>query len=152
MFFYIPYYSDIVRINPRVEVRQGKVSEILGTNGVEGVLINSERLEADGVFILRESVPAEQLVSGITLNDGAIAVNHKLETNIPGLFAAGDCTGQPYQLVKAAGEGGTAALQAIKYLDALERDESANAALRATGAQPPDPQTPEIPVPQLLLH
>ena len=57
------------------------------------------------------------------MDKGAIKVNHNLETNIPGLFAAGDCTGQPYQLLKATGEGATAALWAIKYLDALKNQE-----------------------------
>lgn len=42
----------------------------------------------------------------------------KMETNIPGLFAAGDCTGRPYQLAKAVGEGQVAALNAVKFLDA----------------------------------
>lgn len=147
--YYVPYYADIVRLDPRVELRKGKVSEIIGTGGVEGVMLNGERLEADGVFILRENVPAEQLVSGLKMVEGAVGVNHNLETNIPGLFAAGDCTGQPYQLVKAAGEGGTAALQAIKYLDVLGRD-SARELVHA-GARREAP-VPEVPVPQLTIH
>jgi thioredoxin reductase (NADPH) len=78
----------------------------------------------DGVFIIRDTLPAEQLVYGLEMENSAIKVNHKLETNMPGLFAAGDCTGQPYQLLKAAGEGGAAALQAIKYLDSLKAPNS----------------------------
>ncbi|MHB1405852.1 MAG: NAD(P)/FAD-dependent oxidoreductase [Desulfitobacteriaceae bacterium] len=147
--YYVPYYADIVRLDPRVEVRHGKVSEILGSTGVQGIMLNGEALHADGVFILRENVPAEQLVSGLALVEGTIAVNHNLETNIPGLFAAGDCTGQPYQLAKAAGEGGTAALQAIKFLDALERDSTHE--LIHAGAAPEAPG-PQVPVPQLTLH
>ncbi|HEX3015105.1 MAG TPA: thioredoxin reductase, partial [Desulfobacteria bacterium] len=37
-----------------------------------------------------------------------------------GVFAAGDCTGKPYQLAKAVGEGATAALSAVKYLESLK--------------------------------
>ena len=39
-----------------------------------------------------------------------------MKTNLPGLFAAGDITGQPYQYIKAAGQGNVAALSAVNYL------------------------------------
>ncbi len=108
-------------MDSRVEVKKGKVIEISGAPQVETLKLDQENLLVDGVFILRESLPAEQLVPGLTLVEGAVEVNHQQETNIPGLFAAGDCTGQPYQLAKATGEGATAALQAIKYLDGLKQ-------------------------------
>ena len=47
---------------------------------------------------------------------GGIVVGEKMQTNIPGIFAAGDCTGVPYQLAKAAGDGNIAALSACDYL------------------------------------
>ena len=56
---------------------------------------------------------------GLKTEDGHIAVNRRMETNIAGLFAAGDCTGRPYQYIKAAGEGNVAAHSAIEYLDKL---------------------------------
>lgn len=118
--YYIPYYSDVLRLDPRIEVKKGEVKEIAGDGTVEQIMLGEEQLPVEGVFILRETLPAEQLVSGLDMEEGAIKVNHKLETSLPGLFAAGDCTGQPYQLIKAAGEGGTAALQAVKYLDNLK--------------------------------
>lgn len=118
--YYIPYYSNILRLDPRIEVKKDKVREIAGDSTVKQVVLGEEQLPVDGVFILRDSLPAEQLVSGLEMEEGAIKVNHKLETSLPGLFAAGDCTGQPFQLIKAAGEGGTAALQAVKYLDNLK--------------------------------
>lgn len=118
--YYVPYYSEVVRLDPRIEVKNSKVEGILGNQSVEKIDLGEEQLPVDGVFIMRETLPAEQLVPGLEMEGGAIKVNHKLETNVPGLFAAGDCTGQPYQLIKSAGEGGTAALQAIKYLDNLK--------------------------------
>lgn len=122
--YYIPYYNDLLHLDQRVEVKKSKVSGILGSQGVEFLKLEEEELAVDGVFIMRETLPAEQLISGLEMEEGAIKVNHKLETNIPGLFAAGDCTGQPYQLIKAAGEGGTAALHAVKYLDNVMTEES----------------------------
>lgn len=120
--YYIPYYSDALNLDPRVEIKKAKVKGIVGTESVEQIDLGEEQLAVDGVFIMRDTLPAEQLISGLEMDEGgAIKVNHKLETSIPGLFAAGDCTGQPYQLIKAAGEGGTAALQAVKYLDGLKK-------------------------------
>ncbi|MDP4160521.1 MAG: NAD(P)/FAD-dependent oxidoreductase [Bacillota bacterium] len=118
--YYIPYYSDALRLDHRIEVKKSNVKGIVGTQNVERLDLGEEQLTVDGVFIIREILPAEQLISGLDMEEGAIKVNHKLETSISGLFAAGDCTGQPYQLIKAAGEGGTAALQAVKYLDNLK--------------------------------
>jgi len=120
--YYIPYYdSDLAKLDPRIEVKKGKVKRIVGTENVKQLDLGEEQLSVDGVFIIRDTLPAEQLIAGLDMEDAAIKVNHKLETNMPGLFAAGDCTGQPYQLIKAAGEGGTAALQAVKYLDGLKK-------------------------------
>jgi thioredoxin reductase (NADPH) len=49
--------------------------------------------------------------------DGAfIRVNRDMETSLPGVYAAGDCTGLPLQVAKAVGEGCTAALAAAKDL------------------------------------
>jgi len=118
--YYVPFYQDLGRLDSRIEVKCGAVREIVGEDMVTALRLAAESLSVDGVFILREVLPAEQLVEGLTLINGAIQVTHDLETSIPGLFAAGDCTGQPYQLLKAAGEGATAALQAIKYLDTLK--------------------------------
>lgn len=44
-----------------------------------------------------------------------MTVNRKMETNIKGCFAAGDCTGMPYQIVKAVGEGNVAVHSAFQY-------------------------------------
>ena len=48
-----------------------------------------------------------------------VQVDRQLNTNIKGLFAAGDITGTPYQYIKAAGEGNVAALSAVSYLASL---------------------------------
>jgi thioredoxin reductase len=51
-----------------------------------------------------------------------IKVNRNMETNIPGLYAAGDCAGKPYQLAKAVGEGQIAALSAVSYINSRKAD------------------------------
>lgn len=118
--YYVPFYKEIGKLDERVVQKLDKVRGIKGSQRVETLELGREELKVDGVFLLRDNLPAEQLIPDVLMEKGSISVNHHLETNISGLFAAGDCTGQPYQLIKAAGEGGTAALQAIKYLDALK--------------------------------
>ena len=57
-----------------------------------------------------------KLVPGLVYENGAIVVDRKMQTTVPGVFAAGDCTGKPYQLAKAVGEGNVAALSACDWL------------------------------------
>ena len=45
-----------------------------------------------------------------------------MATSVPGVFAAGDCTGQPLQIAKAVGEGQVAGHRAAEYLDRLDRE------------------------------
>jgi thioredoxin reductase (NADPH) len=59
-------------------------------------------------------------MAGIEIENGFIKVNAAMETNIPGCYAAGDCVGKPHQFLKAAGQGQTAALNAVSYLDSLK--------------------------------
>ena len=72
---------------------------------------------ADGIFVLRSSVPAKQLIPGIEMDGEHVKVNLQMETSVQGCFACGDITGRPYQYVKAAGQGNVAALSAVGYLD-----------------------------------
>lgn len=72
---------------------------------------------ADGIFVLRSSVPAKQLIPGIEMDGEHVKVNLQMETSVPGCFACGDIIGKPYQYVKAAGQGNVAALSAVSYLD-----------------------------------
>ena len=76
---------------------------------------------SDGIFLLRESVSPGKLVPGLELDGNHVKVDRKLASNLPGLFAAGDITGTPYQYIKAAGEGNVAALSAVSYIDSLKK-------------------------------
>ena len=70
----------------------------------------------DGIFFLKDSVSPAVLMPGLAMDGAHIAVNRELETNIPGCFAAGDCTGRPYQYAKAVGEGNVAVHTALRWL------------------------------------
>ncbi|MEM3062898.1 MAG: FAD-dependent oxidoreductase [Nitrososphaerota archaeon] len=99
-----------------------KIKEIIGDKTVEYIKIERNGKEillpVQGVFIEIGSVPNSEIVDFVDKNVfGEIIVNCKCETNIPGLFAAGDVTNVPEkQIVVAAGEGCKAVLSALKYL------------------------------------
>ncbi|HPF87320.1 MAG TPA: FAD-dependent oxidoreductase [Candidatus Limiplasma sp.] len=84
----------------------------------EGVVIQTKegRHTYDGVFIFRMGMPLDMLLDGLQTQDGIIAVDRGMRTNIPGVFAAGDCTGKPLQVAKAVGEGNIAAISAAEYI------------------------------------
>jgi len=97
------------------------VSEIQGENGVEGVLLkDGTRLEVEGIFIELGAKGALELATtiGVQLDSETfthIDCNKKQQTNIPGVYAAGDIAGHPYQMAKAVGEGCVAGWEAANY-------------------------------------
>lgn len=105
-------------INQKIETMyDDKPVSIEGDTLVIGVRLASGLLEVDGVFVIRDAVLPDQLIPGLEVKDGAIKIHRDMSTDIPGLYAAGDNTGQPHQLAKAVGEGQVAALNAAKYID-----------------------------------
>ncbi|MFA5055635.1 MAG: FAD-dependent oxidoreductase [Dehalococcoidia bacterium] len=110
------------------EFLEYEVLSISGDKLVNGIEIRDlktgekKKLDLSGIFVEIGLNPNSELVKGITkLNEqGEIVVNCRNETDVPGLFAAGDVTNVPEkQIVISAGEGAKAALQAHKYLQRL---------------------------------
>ncbi len=95
--------------------------EIRGGMKADTLVYAGEEYKVDGVFIIKDTVSVTKLVSGLEYADGAIVTDRKMRTNLPGVFAAGDCAGKPYQLAKAAGEGNIAALSACEYIDKTKK-------------------------------
>ncbi len=91
--------------------------EISGGMKAESLSYAGEDYEVDCVFILKDTVSVTRLVPGLTYENGGIVVDRRMATAVPGVFAAGDCTGKPLQLAKAVGEGNVAALSACDWLD-----------------------------------
>jgi len=73
-------------------------------------------LPFDCVFILRNEQAMDTLVPDLETDGRFVTVNARCETNIDGLFAAGDCTGKPLQVAKAVSDGLIAAWSATEYL------------------------------------
>ncbi|MEG1356529.1 alkyl hydroperoxide reductase subunit F [Comamonas sp.] len=112
---------------PNVTVHtNAQTTEITGANGKVNGLRYKDRVtgeehhvELEGVFVQIGLVPNTEWLKGtVELSKfGEIIVDAKGQTNLPGVFAAGDCTTVPYkQIVIAAGAGATAALSAFDHL------------------------------------
>jgi len=103
-----------------------KVVEVFGEKMVSGIKIRTkekeDKLNVEGVFVEIGLVPNSEFAEIIDKNkQKEIKVNCHNETNVPGVFAAGDVTDVPEkQIVIAAGEGAKAALSAFRYLAHLK--------------------------------
>jgi len=120
--------QDKLRSMKNVDILvNAQTTEITGDGSRVGALHYKDRatgeqhtVELEGVFVQIGLVPNTEWLkgSGLELSKfGEIVIDHKAETNLPGIFAAGDVTTVPYkQIIIAMGEGSKAALSAFDYL------------------------------------
>jgi thioredoxin reductase (NADPH) len=118
--YYVPLYKSEYKINPSVEIVKDIPLEIQGEDRVNKLLLRNSEIQTDGIFVLKDSISPAQLVPGLDMENDHIKAARDMSTNIQGCFAAGDCTGKPYQYMKACGEGQVAALSAVAYLDSIK--------------------------------
>ncbi len=103
-------------------LNNAKVIAITGEKMVSGIRIKredkEELLPVQGVFVEIGLIPNSEFIEGVEKNTlGEIKVTDRNETNIPGIFAAGDVTDVPEkQIIIAAGEGSKSSLSAFRYL------------------------------------
>ena len=114
--YVFPMYNNAEIGFANAEVILKNPVKLTGGMRLEKVGFKDGEISVDGMFIFRDFVSPSALVHGLETEGGSIKVNRDCSTNIKGLFAAGDCTGRPYQYVKAAGEGNVAAHSAVEYL------------------------------------
>lgn len=116
---YVPLYQPVLNLKETVEVLKGKPKAVVGEGiRVTGIEVDGETVECDGIFFAKNSTPPESLLFGLNTDGKNIIVDRNMATNLPGVYAAGDCTGAPFQIAKAVGEGLVAALSAAAYIDA----------------------------------
>ena len=102
-----------------IDIKEDKISGFYGDEFLKGVDFESgEKEEFDGIFIAYGSATGMEMAlkTGLLTENGAITVDEKQCTNLPNIFAAGDCTGGFKQISTAVGEGAVAAKSAIEYV------------------------------------
>lgn len=115
--YFFPFYKDCEAEGDNIEQIQKAIKEVKGGFRADTLVLgDGSELAVDGIFIMRNAIAPTTLLSKLEMEDGHIGVNRKMETNVEGVFAAGDCTGKPYQYTKAVGEGNIAAHSVIAYL------------------------------------
>lgn len=125
--------KDVEKIKDKVKIIEGHIiSEILGDEWVEGVVIKSEKtneeitLQCSQVFIQVGFLPnAEFCRNLVNLNEkGEISINADCSTKTQGLFACGDVTDAYKRIIIASGDGAKAALSAKKYIRETAKQKS----------------------------
>ena len=116
---FLPLYQGDYRLPEGVKVLAGaRPTRLARGDGHVLVSLPGEDLQVDAVFIYKNSVSPQTLLDGLASDGRHVAVDRRMETAVPGVFAAGDCTGEPYQTAKAVGEGQVAALHAVRFVRA----------------------------------
>lgn len=120
VYLSVPYSGYETELS-NIEPLSVPIKKVLGEKRVSGIsLADGREIEVDGVFFLRNAVAYSALMPGLETDGAHIVVDRAMTTNKRGCFAAGDCTGRPYQIAKAIGEGNTAAHSLIDYLAELK--------------------------------
>ena len=103
-----------------IEIEKNKIREFRGTNSIEEIEFEDNTTKKiDGVFIALGTASSSDLARklGVILDDkNNIKVDSKMETNIKGVYACGDCTGGILQISKAVYEGMVAGMSAIQFI------------------------------------
>ena len=116
--------------NPKITWKLGQdIAEVLGNGKVSGLKLKDAKtgtestINVDGLFLAIGHIPNSALFNGVvkTDQDGYILVDHKTQTNIPGVFACGDVVDRHFrQAITAAGSGCASAISSERYLESIE--------------------------------
>ena len=117
--YYFPLYQPetSTEFKENVTVITARPVKLVGEERVKGIIDKKDKIwEIEGVFFLKDALVPSTLLRGLEDDGMHIVVDRQMRTNIPGCFACGDCTGRPYQYMKAAGEGNIAAHSVVEFL------------------------------------
>lgn len=117
-----PLRVEQIKKNKNIDViYNAEVAKLSGKNFVEKIkLTNGKEISIQGIFIEIGSTPSAYLIKKLALktdSQGFIITNNSMETNIEGIYAAGDCISKKLrQIINACGEGATATFSAYLYI------------------------------------
>ncbi len=111
--------SPATQFPPQVFINERPIAAIEGKDKVERVVFqDGTALDVAGVFVALGVAGSTEFAKslGVAVEGRNIIVNDKMETNIPGLYAAGDCTGGMRQIANAVYQGARAGNEAVRYI------------------------------------
>ncbi len=123
LVYYFPLYKveEGAVTQENITIVTDRPAKLIGNERVTGVEDKSGKEWAvEGIFFLKDALAPSTLLNGLEDDGMHIVVDRNMRTNIPGCFACGDCTGRPYQYMKAAGEGNIAAHSVIEFLSIIK--------------------------------
>lgn len=100
-------------------IEKKKIESIIGVEKFEGIrFADKTESQFDGLFVALGNASATDLArkAGAAFEQGKLVLDSNYQTSVPGLYAAGDCTGGTLQIAVAVAEGAEAALAANKFL------------------------------------
>ncbi|MCL2814592.1 MAG: NAD(P)/FAD-dependent oxidoreductase [Oscillospiraceae bacterium] len=111
--------TPISNIPPKIKIITAGIEEFAGGRVLEEVVFkNGEKISVSGVFVAVGVAGSTELARnmGAEIRGNTIVVDSRMATGIPGLYAAGDCTGGMFQIAKAVYQGAVAGTEAVKYI------------------------------------
>lgn len=111
--------EEITNKDIKVNIDNREIKEFIGDTRLQEIEFkDNSKIKIDGVFLAIGTATSTDLAQrlGVLLNDDKIIVNDKMQTNVNGLYAAGDCTGGLLQISKSVYQGAQAGLSIIEYL------------------------------------
>lgn len=105
-------------------INDKRISSFIGDNNLEKILFDdSTEEDVEGIFVAYGSASSSDFARklGIVLNKSLINVDQNLQTNIPGIFAAGDCASEFKQISVAVGQGAIAGQRIVEYIRELNK-------------------------------
>ena len=101
-----------------IKINEGQISFLIGEDSLTGIVLDGVEYAIDALFIALGSASTADLALklGVITENGKVIVNDKMETNLPGLYCAGDATGGLLQISKAVYEGSVAGLEAVRFI------------------------------------
>lgn len=107
--------------NLKINIIEKPIKEFKGTDILENIIFeDNSQMNVSGVFMaegIATSVDLAKKIGIILDENGNIKVNEKMETNVPNVYACGDCTGGILQVCKAVYEGSKTGMEIIKKIN-----------------------------------
>ena len=121
VYLYVPY-ENMGKMPDNVICLEKPLKKVIGEKRVAAIQLSDQtQIPVSGLFCLRDALAPKALLPGLETEGPHIVTDRSMTTSHEGCFAAGDCTGRPYQIAKAVGEGNIAAHSMIEYMARLDK-------------------------------